>query len=301
MKIFRSCLMGAVLIGALVTGSFCMAQDLDEVKASGVLRHIGVPYANFVTGSGDGMDVELMRLFADYLGVKYVYVPSTWKDVIGDLSGKRVKAVGADIEILGDTPIKGDVIANGFTQIAWREKIVDFSTPVFPSQIWLMARADSPVRPIVSTGDVGKDIEVVKALIKEKSVLGVANTCLEPSLYQLKETGAEVRLFNGNLNEVAPAIMNKDAETSILDVPDALVALEKWPGELKVIGPISQRQFMGCAFRKDSIKLREAFNAFLEQCKKDGTYLHLVQKYYPAVFDYYKEFFAGALEAKKQP
>jgi hypothetical protein len=25
---------------------------------------LGVPYANFITGSGDGLDVELMQLFA---------------------------------------------------------------------------------------------------------------------------------------------------------------------------------------------------------------------------------------------
>ena len=29
--------------------------DLDEVKAAGVLRHLGIPYANFVTGAGDGI------------------------------------------------------------------------------------------------------------------------------------------------------------------------------------------------------------------------------------------------------
>ncbi len=41
------------------------ARDLDEIKKSGVLRHLGVPYANFVTGSGDGMDVELVSDIQD--------------------------------------------------------------------------------------------------------------------------------------------------------------------------------------------------------------------------------------------
>jgi membrane-bound lytic murein transglycosylase MltF len=48
-----------------------VAGDLADVKARGVLRHLGIPYANFVTGSGDGLDVEVMRRFAAYLGVKY--------------------------------------------------------------------------------------------------------------------------------------------------------------------------------------------------------------------------------------
>ena len=63
------------------------ADDLQDIRTRGVLRHLGVPYANFVTGSGDGMDVEIVQLFARHLGVRYEFVPSTWGDVIGDLTG----------------------------------------------------------------------------------------------------------------------------------------------------------------------------------------------------------------------
>lgn len=34
------------------------------------LKHVGAPYANFVTGSGDGLDVELVKLFAQKLNLK---------------------------------------------------------------------------------------------------------------------------------------------------------------------------------------------------------------------------------------
>lgn len=270
------------------------ADDLADVQARGVLRHVGVPYANFVTGSGDGMDVELMQKFAEYLGVRYEFVQSTWAEVIGDLTGKKVKAAGSDVEIIADVPIKGDVIANGFTVLPWREKIVDFSNAEFPTQVWLIARADSALNPIQPTGDITTDIVNTKMLMSGVSVFGMANTCLEPSLYKLDETGATVKLFSGNLNEIAPAVINNESEASILDVPDALVALEKWPGQIKVIGPVSAQQMMACGFRKDSPELREAFNTFLQKCKEDGTYTSIVKKYYPAVFDYYADFFADA-------
>ncbi len=94
--------------------------DLPEVKAQGVLRHLGVPYANFITGTGDGMDVELMTLFARDLGVRYEYVKTSWEDIIGDLTGKKVKAKGDDVQILGEAAVKGDVIACGFTILPWR-------------------------------------------------------------------------------------------------------------------------------------------------------------------------------------
>jgi hypothetical protein len=40
------------------------AADLAEIKQRGEIRHIGIRYANFVTGAGDGLDVELMQGFA---------------------------------------------------------------------------------------------------------------------------------------------------------------------------------------------------------------------------------------------
>jgi hypothetical protein len=275
----------------LLTIGLASGAELEEVKERGVLRHLGIPYANFVTGSGDGLDVEMVSLFAQHIGVKYNYVKTDWGDVIGDLCGKKVKPRGDDVEILGEVPVKGDVIATGLTVLPWREKVVSYSIPTFPTQVWLVARADSAIRPIKPSGDPNKDVAVVKALLRGRSVLGIGNTCLDPSLYGLKEAGAEIRLFSGNLNELVPAIIKGDAEATLQDAADALVALDKWPGKIKVIGPVSPMQDMAYAFSMTAPRLRESFNRFFEKCKKDGTYVQLVKKYYPAIFSYYPEFF----------
>jgi ABC-type amino acid transport substrate-binding protein len=76
-----------VLMSLCLLGS-ALAADLQEIKEKGVIRHLGIPYANFVTGSGDGLDVELVKLFAQDLGVRYEYVEASWESVIGDLTGK---------------------------------------------------------------------------------------------------------------------------------------------------------------------------------------------------------------------
>ena len=101
----------AVLMLGIITVGRGFCADLSEIKERGVLRHLGVPYAHFVTGSGDGMDVEMVKLFAKHLGVRYEYVKTSWKDVIGDLSGKKVKSRGKDVEILGHVPVKGSAEA----------------------------------------------------------------------------------------------------------------------------------------------------------------------------------------------
>ena len=286
----RTIPMAVIACWAALAGS-AWCGDLAQLRSSGTLKHVGIPYANFVTGAGDGMDVALMQMFAKYLGVRYEYVKSDWGTVVQDVIGKRVQSKGDEVSILEDAPVKGDLIANGFTVLPWRQKVLSFSTPTFPSQIWLVARVDSKVKPIKPSGNIDTDIARTKALMKKKNVMALKKTCLDPDLYHLEATGANVILFNGNLNELAPAIINGKAEMTILDVPDALVALEKWPGKIKILGPVSHKQEMAVAFPKDSPQLRDAFNDFLKQAKKDGSYARIVRQYYPTATAFFPEFF----------
>lgn len=282
-----------VLLLSLLVGTTVWAWDLPEIRANGVLRHLGIPYANFVTGSGDGLDVEMMQLFARHLGVRYEYVETTWADVLGDLLGRRVRFDGKRVEWLDETPVRGDAIANGLTVLPQRQQVLDYSTPTFPSGVWLIARADSSLEPIKPSSDPQADIKATRLLLAECSVLVLSNTCLDPKLHNLEETGATVRELPTirNLNEMVPALLKGEADTTILDVPDALVALAKWPGQIKVIGPITGTQDMGVGFRKDSPQLREAFDQFFAKINREGIYPRLVRKYYPSVLDYYPDYF----------
>ena len=86
----RSCyrFVGVALASMFAASSW--AADLAEIKARGEIRHIGIRYANFVTGAGDGLDVELMQGFAKRIGVSYKLVYSDFYSVIRDLLGKDV-------------------------------------------------------------------------------------------------------------------------------------------------------------------------------------------------------------------
>jgi ABC-type amino acid transport substrate-binding protein len=237
------------------------------------------------------MDVEIMQLFSKKLDVRYEYVKTDWGTVVEDLIGRKVKAVGDNVEYGATVPVRGDLIANGFTILPWRHHVVDYSTPTFPSQIWLVARADSSMKPIKPTASIDDDVATVRKMIRGKKVLALPKTCLDPAIYKLSDTGADISLFGGKLNELAPALVNGDAELTILDVPDALIALEKWPGKIKIVGPISRKQEMGVGFPKGSPQLREAFNGFLKEIKADGTYDRIVKKYYPTIRAFFPEFF----------
>ena len=62
----------AVGLVAMCLSFGALAADLKEIQASGVLRHLGIKYANFVKADGTGFDVELAQGFARHIGVRIV-------------------------------------------------------------------------------------------------------------------------------------------------------------------------------------------------------------------------------------
>ena len=290
MRVARKWLIGLLLV-ALVSPAWA---DLKEIQERGELRHLGIRYANFVTGAGDGFDVELVQGFARKIGVDYTLVYSDFYHVIRDLLGKDVVRQGADVTLEGDYPVKGDMIATGFTVLPWREAVLLYSQPTFPSQVLLIARSNSLIAPIKGSSDLARDIDETKSIIGGNSLLVMERTCLDPGNYGLKGSGIDLKSYtkSTNLNEMVPALLNDEAELTLLDVPDAILDLRKWAGRIKVIGPISEHQELAAAFPKDAPELRAAFDEYLSEIKADGTYDELVDRYYPGIRRYFPDFFA---------
>jgi len=283
--------LGALL--GLLAASAVSAADLDEIKTRGELRHLGIRYANFVTGAGDGFDVEIMQGFAQRLGVRYTLVYSDFYNVIRDLLGKDVVRRDGHVFLEGDFPVKGDVIATGFTVLPWRQEVLLYSEPTFPSQVLLVAPSASSIQPIKEGVTIADDIKATKQLIGGRSLLVMERTCLDPANYGLTGAGLDLKTYtkSANLNEMVPALLNGDAQLTLLDVPDAVLDLRKWAGQIKVLGPVSDRQSLATAFPKDAVNLREAFNAYLREIKLDGGYDRLVDKYYPGIRRFFPDFF----------
>src|SRR5258708_10063711 len=254
------------------------AADLQEIKQRGEIRHIGIRYANFVPGAGDGLDVELMQGFAKRIGVSYKLVYSDFYSVIRDLLGKDVVRKDGEVTLTGDYPVKGDVISTGFTMLPWREAILLYSDPVLPSQVLLVAPAESELQPIEDGVDLAADIANPRKALGSRRVPVMERTCLDPTNYGLVNVGLDLKSYNtsANLNEMVPAMLNKEAELTLLDVPDAILDLRKWAGRIKILGPISGRQMVATAFPKDAPALRDEFNAYLIHVNASAAYHSLM-------------------------
>ena len=284
-----------IITGWAVIPQFARA-DLKEVKQQGVLRHLGVTYANFVreTPTGfEGLDVEVLQLFAKHLGVKDEFINTTWANLFTDLTGRTFNNATGEYSPLATVTTKGDIISNGLTVLPNRQKIVNYSLPTFPTGVWLIAPATSSLTPIQPSKNLAHDVTKVNELMNGHSVLTMNKTCLDVRYFSFDTTRVHVKYFSSSkiIKDIVPAMINGAAESTLLDIPDALVMLQQMPGDIKIIGPASNAQIMGAAVTKKSPELLKAYNEFFKQIWNDGTYRQLVEKHYPSVFLYFDDFF----------
>jgi len=149
-----------------------------------------------------------------------------------------------------------------------------------------VTKTTSELKPIQPSGDSDKDVGATKELLSGKEVMGIRNTCVDPALYDIKDVKP---LYKNNigLNDLAAVVIQGDAALCILDVPDALIALGKFPGKVKILGPVSKKQFMGFGISKDSPELKASFDSFLSKLHHSGKLSELIGKYYPLVKYYF--------------
>ena len=263
--------------------------SLTEIRARGELHHLGVPYAHFANNDADGLDCVLIRRFAAYLGVTYKFIPTNWKDAIPDLIGMRPTPSGIDQPV---TTIRGDILANGLSMIPERREYVIFSKPTFTTQIWLLAKPDADIVPILPTGNVEKDIKMTLAKTTGKTVFGIKDICIDVNLFPKLLEKAHTAI-NIPLHTLAQPIsfLKSSYDIFLMESPSALMALGMWPYSFKIIGPVAKQQNMGVAFAPDSLELRDEFNRFYTALWKSGEYQKLVNSYYPNSFQYFKKFF----------
>jgi hypothetical protein len=247
-----------------------LANDLREIRERGVLRHLGVPYANFVTGSGDGLDVEIVQLFAKHSACATSSCPAPGK------RHRRPHRQGDPLQAHrpGSRPrqIRGDMIANGMTILPPRLKVLDFSDPTFPSAVWLLARPDVPAQPIKPSGDREQDIKATKAR-KLGTTFVMDNSCLDPTLYDLENKGLKLKRFTGstNINDVVPAMLKRERH-------DAARRARRAGGPRTVAGPDQgdrpdlRRTAHGRRLPQGFPELRKP-STFLAGIKADGTYM----------------------------
>lgn len=248
--------------GSLTLALVCLlstqakAKGLEDVKKRGVLK-VGVEpgFLPFEMRSPKnewlGFDVEMMKAFAQSLGVKVEFVATKWDGIIpGLMAGKY------------------DVIASGMTITEERSKIVLFSEPYYEAGLKIMLPAKH------------------KNLIKDLKTLDQSNFTVLVKLGTTGDIFASKTIKQAKLRKMdteadaAQAVALGRFDAFIYDKPFIDIYQSVNADKVVSLDSLLSQETFGLAAQKSSQDLITAFNQFLKAWRASGAY----DKAYRAMF-----------------
>ena len=245
---------GAIAALQAVTAAPSRADDLDTIKAAGVIK-IGTEgtYAPFTYHDSSnklvGFDVEIGEAIAKKLGVKAEFLEGKWDGLIAGLDAKRYDTV---INQVGITDA--------------RKAKYDFSEPYIASKAVLIVRDDNTAIKGFS------DLKGKKAAQSLTSNFG-----------KLAETNGATLVGTDGFDQSIQLVLNGRADATLNDSLSFLDFKKHKPdAKVKIVATEDNADYSGVIVRKGNPKLVEAINKALTDIKADGTYKAISAKYFGA-------------------
>ena len=243
--------------------------DLDQIRERGFINALidnnSISYFIY-KGTPMGYEYELLQRFTQSIGI--------------DLRIKLVTGVEASFDLLNKG--EGDVIAFPLTISQVRKEFVTFTDPLFNTNQVLVQRrpADWAANPYLAEKKmirnpidlIGKDVYVMR------------NSSFKLRLENLsKEMGGEILIHEDSVatetESLIHKVVNGEIDYTVTDQTIGLVNAVYYP-ELDVKTLISMPQQIAWATRHDCPQLLQAFNSWLVEIKKDGTFQVIYDKYF---------------------
>lgn len=244
--------------------------DLDSIQKRGYLNALvdnnSISYFIY-KGQPMGYDYELLRLFADHINVRLKINVTT--------------GIGTAIDKLNRG--EGDVMAFPLTITKQRKEQVAFTRPHFNSyqvlvqrkpENWKKLTADQIEESMIRNPAelVGKEIHV----LKNSSFIGRLENLSE-------EIGGDILVnvdtSDAQSEELIKMVANRLIDLTVADHSTAAVNAAYYPN-IDVSTILSLPQQVAWGVRPNSPKLLEVFNAWLEQIKKEPTFMVIYNRYY---------------------
>ena len=253
--LFLGVVVWCILCGNLQASEIEQIQEKGEIIVS--LNKDYPPFSMDKDGKPMGLDVDLARLLAEYMGVKVKFIrPALYEEQIPALlSGKA------------------DIIIAAMTRTAERGLLVNFTDPYFAvSQAALVKR-----EKVASDAESYFDLTNIPNL-----KLGVkAGTTHEAFARQLFSKEAIVTY--PTVDAAAKALINNKIDAVTADSPFVRVWRATHPSlhpQVKaLLAPVTQESY-GFAIRKGDQDFLNWLNLFIDQIRADGTLDLLIHEYF---------------------
>jgi His/Glu/Gln/Arg/opine family amino acid ABC transporter permease subunit len=253
-----------VLVGVLVFAPDVLADELDNIKSSGVMR-VGTDatyppfeYTDDKTGEITGFDIDLMQAIAGRLGVTADFVVVPFDAIISGLNSGKY-----------------DCVISSMTITPERARAVQFSEPYYDAGQSIAVPVDN--HTIKSFDDLkGKRIG---------AQLGTTGEMLAKKI-----PDATVRSFD-NIGEAFRDMANGNLDAIVNDKPvSQRIIMTR--GKARLVGPILTTESYGIAMRKGETRLKSAIDIALSELRESGAYGRINEKWFgsPVVLQVSKSF-----------
>lgn len=199
-----------------------------------------------------GFDVDLAKAIGEKLGVEIIFQPIDWSMKESELNAGNI-----------------DCIWNGYSITDKRKEMVNFTEPYLKNKQVIITLVESDIKSKADLSDkvvsVQKESSALEAVTNESSV---------------KDSLKELITFDTNID----CFMDLEAKRSDAIVCDEVLAryVIKQRGAEKYI--ILEENFgeeeYGIGLRKDDKELLDNINKALQECKDDGTYDEVVNRWF---------------------
>ncbi len=218
-------------------------------------------------GEPMGYQYELLKSFADHLGVK--------------LNVKIINSLDESFKCLNQG--KCDLIALGLTVTKERKGIVEFTDPLTQTKQVLVQRKPKNWRKMRTWDEIEKHLIRDPIDLAGKTVYIQKNSTYKYRLKNLSdEIGADINVVEAE-NESVEDLISQVAEGKIdYTVCDEHIALvnQKYYPDIDTKTAISFSQNIAWAVKPGADGLRDTINSWLASFKKTKTYAYLYNKYF---------------------
>ncbi len=201
-------------------------------------------------GEVTGFDIDIAKEVAERLGVEAEFVYIDWDAKVLELNGKNI-----------------DMIWNGLTITADREKEILFSKPYFDNRIVIISLKDSGIDKIadLSAMKVGVELQSSgQAAVEGNDVFASIDELVKYTTI----TEAILDLKAGGIDAI------------VADEIFARYAVSKETDQYQVATEVFNSENYGIGFRLEDVALRDKVDAIIDEMAADGTATEISMKWF---------------------
>ena len=266
MKVKSLTLLSLVAMFGLTACGGAKFNTVDQIKSNGVLT-VGTnaefaPFEYIDNGEITGLDMDLIKAYGSYLGVKV-----------------DIQDMDFDAALLSASKGKVDCAIAAVTKNAKREQTLSFSNAYYSSNQVVIVKDDSPYAAL-TTEDA-----ILSALTSNKASIG----CQRGTTGQYYIEGDEDWEFDGIADSTCKTydtgalavkdLQNGKLDAVVIDSAPANIYVTKYEG-VKVLPVVLTEEEYAIAVTKGNQTLVDSINTFIADAKKNGTFDEIVNKYF---------------------